>query len=228
MGCVRTWLLVGPTLTLNPCPRSDWGTFNALPGERVSFFCQRQSRHTELAAKEMKQKWGERNDWSITCFVHLIFSKFSARLFIFSFILLWVIFKNTRRYLIFCLSRAFCLKTLNLNAYRLISVIRRCTLISSPHMHDSSQNEAGAPVTPAGCVQAGAHLDKGQGCRYEEAPGLCHLQTLPNLAAPSSTTRPAADDRRGEHMRAPPNRPSRSGDESIPERSGCVTLSGLS
>lgn len=72
-----------------------------------------------------------------------------------------------------------------------ISVLRRCTLISSPHMHDSSQNEAGAPATPAGCGQAGAHLDKGQGCRYEEALRVCHLQTPPNLAAPSSTARPA-------------------------------------
>lgn len=70
----------------------------------------------------------------------------------------------------------------------------------SPPLHDSSQNEAGAPQTPAGCGQAGAHLDKGQGCRYEEPLRVCHLQTPPILAAPSSTTRPAVGDRRGEHM----------------------------
>lgn len=129
MGCVRTWLHVGPTLTLNPCPHSEWGTFNALPGETVYFF----AKDRAGTPNWQPRKWNIDEEKGMTgpslALFTSDFSKFSAHLFI----LLWVIFKNTRQYLICSLSRAFYLKTPNLNTYRLISVIRRCTLISSPH-----------------------------------------------------------------------------------------------
>lgn len=132
----------------------------------------------------------------------------------------------------------FWMNTQNLNISRLQHVIRGCTQSNSfpnklsPPMHDLSQKEFGVSRSnlwllqaAAGRRQAGPHLDKGQGCRYEEALRTCHLQTPSNLAASRSSTLQMTAG--AEHMWAPSNKPSRSEDESKFERLWCVISSSL-